>query len=68
VKSTVSASAWLNERDASAGDADIDQPDLMHHTDEPTTHDRPSLNRVAASPALVSRLVRKSIGLTSIRH
>jgi hypothetical protein len=67
VKTTVSASTWLNEHDASGGDADIDQANL-YHAEEPTVTDRPSFNRVAASPALVSRLVRKSFGLTSLRH
>jgi hypothetical protein len=58
----VTASGWLNEPDVPEGDADIDRMDPLECAQGHEELGQPRFNRVAASPSLVSRMVRKSAG------
>jgi hypothetical protein len=64
VKTIMTVSGWLSEPDVPTGNADIDQMDSLDRAPAHTTFGRPLRNRVVASPSLVSRLLRKSMGLT----
>lgn len=64
VKTTINALEWLSEPDVLAGDEDIERMDSL---DCAPAYTRPLVDQVVAPPSLVSRMLRKSSGL-SVRH
>ena len=63
VKTTVIVSEWLNEPDVPTGEADIDRMDPLDCAS--ARYGRPFPSTIVAPPSLVSRMVRKSIGMTT---
>jgi hypothetical protein len=66
VKTNVTVSGWLSEPDVPTGDADIERMDPLDGASAHGKFGRPLLKRVVAPPSLVSRLLRKSMGLTIV--
>ena len=64
MKTTTNALEWLSEPNVPTGDADIDQMDSL---DCAPAYTRPLVDQVVASPSLLSRMMRKSSGL-SVRN
>jgi hypothetical protein len=60
----LAVSGWLNEHDVPEGDADadIDRMDPLSCAQGHAEIARPLFNRMAAPPALVSRMMRKTMG------
>jgi hypothetical protein len=63
VKTTVIVSEWLNEPDMPTEKVDIDRMDPLDCAS--ARYGRPFPSRIVAPLSLVSRMVRKSIGMTT---